>query len=383
MGQSGKTLITMGWVVISLVGLSTAASGRDALATAGANGLHGTLLLIGGGLDNDNRPVDERFLALAGAHGPAHVVIVTAATGDQNQEMIDKTEALHTWAPGLPVVIIRRETLTAETVAAIDQATALFFTGGDQQRITDRYRPGDTASPEWLAMQRLLARDGVIAGSSAGDVMMGDVMFLGGGSTSALGIIPPHPRLNVGDEEDEENPAQLGPRLGPGMHFLPWAITDSHFFERQRIGRLVAALELSGHPLGIGVGEDACVEIDLASGDLRGVAVSESLLINATHARRRGLDRTGLMARLIHQGDRLKPAAWLAQNRAPAPEMSAPQRETPTVESGQNRQLAAWRLFRQAAVPDSPPLRQLLDGYSLVAFPAGDGNVAFEIHSRP
>ena len=23
-------------------------------------------------------------------------------------------------------------------------------------------------------------------------------------------------------EEDEEDPAQLGPRLGPGMRFLPW-----------------------------------------------------------------------------------------------------------------------------------------------------------------
>ena len=144
--------------------------------TPGTPARHGTLLLIGGGLDDDNRP--------------ARIVIATAATGDQ------------------------------ETVATIDQASAMFFTGGDQQRITDRYHPHDQPSPEWLAMGRLLARGGVIAGTSAGDAKMG--------------------------EEDEEDPAQLGPRLGPGMRFLPWAISDSHFFERDRIGRLVAALEATG-----------------------------------------------------------------------------------------------------------------------------------------
>lgn len=121
----------------------------------------GTLLLIGGGLDDDNRPVYERFLTLAAANGPARIVIATAATGSQDQEAIDKSEALRTWAPQVQLEVVRRETPTGETVAAIDRATAKFFTGGDQQRIVERYRPHDTASPEWLAMRRLLARGGV------------------------------------------------------------------------------------------------------------------------------------------------------------------------------------------------------------------------------
>jgi hypothetical protein len=54
-------------------------------------------------------------------------------------------------------------------------------------------------------------------------------------------------------------------------------------------------------------------------------------------------------------------------------------RDMPVVEPGQNRQLAAWRLFRQASDPASPAIRQRLDGYALTVFPAGNGNVALEI----
>ena len=340
---------------------------------------HGTLLLIGGGLDDDNRPVYERFLSLAAAKGPARIVIATAATTEQDVEATDKTQALRTWAPGAQVTVVRRETATGETVGAIDQASAMFFTGGDQQRITDRYRPHDQPSPEWLAMRRLLDRGGVIAGTSAGDAMMGEIMFLGGGSATALGMHPRPAKPVSSDDEDEENPAQRGPRLGPGMGFLPWAISDSHFFERDRIGRLVAALEASGRQLGIGVGEDAAVEVDLDTGELIGISVSESLLVDSARLQRRGLTRTGIVTRLVGWGDRLKPSEWLARTPPPPAAPAGPMREMPIVEPGQNRQLAAWRLFRQASDPGSPSIRQQLNGYSLTVFPAGSGNIALEI----
>ncbi|MBS0387167.1 MAG: cyanophycinase [Proteobacteria bacterium] len=343
----------------------------------------GTLLLIGGGLDDDNRPVYERFLTLASAHGPAHIVIATASTGDQQLEAIARTEALRTWAPRVDIEVVRRETGTADTVAAIDRATAMFFTGGDQQRITARYRPHDQSTPEWEAMRRLLARGGVIAGTSAGDAMMGEVMFLGGGSATALGVSPVPSIAPPREDEDDEDPALLGPRVGPGMRFMPGAISDSHFFERDRIGRLVAALEASGRRLGIGVGEDAAVELNLDSGELRGVSVSESLLVDIKGLKRTGSVRTGIVARLVAQGDRLKLADW-PSHRTPVPEPSVePMRVIPITEPGQNRQLAAWRMFRQARDPASPPMRQQLRGYTLTVYPAGSGDVALEINTAP
>jgi len=363
-----------------------------ASAPSAASGGAGTLLVIGGGLDDDSRPIYERFVELASARGPANILIATAATGTQADEVVDKSEALRVWAPGARVSAILRETSTDETVAAIDAATGILFTGGDQKRITARYRPDDQETPEWLAMRRLLARGGVIAGCSAGDAMMGEVMLLGGGSASALGIVSPpaavpdaYPaaRDPSGAAAQGSDPASApGVRLGPGMRFLPWAITDSHFFERDRVGRLVAALEASGQRLGLGVGEDGCVEVDLATTEVRGIGVSESLLVDAVHIERDGLARKRLLARVIRQGDRVSLSERLGtEPPLPTPPEGAP-RDVPVVEPGQNRQLASWRLFRCAAQPGSGTQRLLLDGWQVRAWSAGGGEVAFDVGPR-
>lgn len=331
---------------------------------------NGTLLLIGGGLDDDGAPVYRRFLELAAAHGAAHIVVMTAATGPQDQESIDKTEALHTWQPGVEVETIRREASERETVAAIDGATALFFTGGDQKRITARYRPAGVPTPEWQAMQRLLARGGVIAGASAGCAMMGTRMLEGGRSAQALGVVP-----KASAPADEE-PAVAGPRLGDGMAFLPAGLTDSHFFERDRLGRLVAALAASGERWGLGVGEDAAVEVDLAGGTLRCLTVAEALLVDAAGARRDGASWVGLRARVLQAGERIVPGAAVGEVREVPRTV---QREVPIAEPGQNRQLASWRLFRQAANTAAGVLRLTCDGWSVRATAEADGWVAFAI----
>ncbi len=361
-------------LILGLV-CTASAPGCRTSANAPARGGAGTLLLIGGGLEDDARPVYERLLVLASARGPARILIATAATGEQEIEVADKTEALHSWGPEVQVDVIRRETPTDATVAAIDAASAILFTGGDQKRITDRYRPDGRESPEWLSMKRLLARGGVIAGCSAGDAMMGEVMLLSGGSATALGI------GEAGKAPGEDAP--LGPRLGPGMQFVPWVVTDSHFFERDRLGRLVAALEASGRRLGIGVGEDACVEIDLSSGVLTGVTASESLLVDVAHLERSGLARRGVLARLVAQGESVSLAQRLATLPPVPPARPAGEpRDVPIVEPGQNRQLASWRLFRHAHAGTQGATRIALEGWQAIAWPAGGGEVAFDLEPR-
>ncbi|MBL8727311.1 MAG: cyanophycinase [Planctomycetes bacterium] len=318
----------------------------------------GALLLIGGGLDDDQQPVFDRFLALAGRDRPPRIVVVTAASGDQDDMATGKVAALQTWWPGLPCEVVRRETTTEATVAAIDRATGLFFTGGDQQRITDRYRPGGRDTPEWLAMRRLLQRGGVIAGSSAGCAMMGERMLLGGSSGDALG--------------------DGGPRVGPGMLFEPWVMTDSHFFERHRTGRLVAALEATGQRLGIGVSEDGCVELDLATGVLTGIGTAEALLLDIGALHRDGPHRRAVRALRVPQSARIDLRERLQRPVAAPPPRppAAPAAET-IVEEGQNRQLASWRLFARAA--EGGVWQLALDGHRLVAWPAGDGESVFDV----
>lgn len=57
-------------------------------------------------------------------------------------------------------------------------------------------------------------------------------------------------------------------------------------------------------------------------------------------------------------------------------------RVVPIAEPGQNRQLALWRLFRTAERVGEPLQRLSLDGFEVLAWPTGDGEVAFELAPR-
>lgn len=344
-----------------------ARSGGGVSAQAAAAAANGRLLLVGGGLDDDTRSAYAELLAERDGRA-ANVVVATAATGPEDVEATDKSEALRAWAPTVPVAVVRRATSTADTVAALQQATAVFFTGGDQKRITERYRLGGASLPERDAMLAVLARGGLVGGGSAGCAMMGERMLLGGRSAQALG---------VPDTSGDGEPAPVGPRLGQGMGFLPGVLTDSHFFERDRIGRLAAALHAGPDRLGLGVGEDAAVLVELASRTMVGVTPSESLFVDGTFAQREGAVLFGLRARVIGQGERLAiaPLGSAAPARVPA----GAARQVPVVEPGQNRQLASWRLFRHAMVPGSGVHELRCDGFLVRAMPAGDGSVVFEL----
>ncbi|HLP83584.1 MAG TPA: cyanophycinase [Phycisphaerales bacterium] len=347
----------------------------------------GTLLAIGGGLEDDNGPVYERFATLAreGARkGEARIVIVTTASGDEADAERGKRESFAVWCPELPVDVIGRETASAEAVAKIDAASALFFTGGDQKRITAKYRPGGSDSVEWMAMQRLLQRGGVIAGTSAGAAMMGDVMFFSGRSAAALGIVKEGERGVAFDPDnpvEDEDAVVIGPRIGEGMKLVPWALVDSHFFERDRIGRLTAALEASSARLGIGVGEDACVEINLATGEVTGTSVAASLLVDRAWVTRDGLSRRGGVARVLAKDDRVMLARRLTTKFAePIARPAGEPVMVEVAEPGQSRQLASWRVF----VRGREGLHAVeLGGWRVVTWPDRDGWVGFDIEVPP
>lgn len=342
---------------------------------------HGSLLIIGGGLDDDNKPVYERFLQLAerAAHdGVPHIIIATAASGDEPENANGKTESIRAYHPTARISTIGRATPADEAVKLIDAASAMFFTGGDQKRITTKYLPDDAqVTPELDAMKRLLQRGGVIAGTSAGDAMMGETMFFTGRSAEALGIRSTRTREGPDDDADDKRAElPLGPQIGRGMGFLSLAMTDSHFFERHRFGRLVAALEDSGIRLGIGVGEDAAVEVNLETGELRGVSVADSLLVDVGAMRRDGLARRGVRAKVITQRTRVSLPLLLRSIPEPMNITSnAPIETIPTIEPGQNRQLSSWRFFSRAERETSKRFELVLDGYRQISIVGGDFSV--------
>jgi len=373
-------------IVLSSLILLLASCDRGAPSSpkAVSTGLHGHLLLIGGGLQDDNKHVYERFVALARAAAKSEsprILIATAAS--LNEEPAGRIEIIKPYCPTCEFDAIMRTTPAEETIAKTDAASAMFFTGGDQKRITQRYltgEKGDRDTSETAAMRRLLARGGVIAGTSAGDAMMSDPMFLSGGSAEALGMPTTRPARNDDDDENSattqsDRERHVGPRIGKGMGFLPWAIADSHFFERHRFGRLVAALETSGKRLGIGVSENACVEINLETGEAIGISAAESLLVDIGGVTRDGLARRNIRTFVIKQGRTISLIERMDVKVANPPARPTTVEHLLTTATRRDRRTAARRFFTHSAETDSAQIvrRLNLDGYDQFAWPVGLG----------
>ena len=51
-------------------------------------------------------------------------------------------------------------------------------------------------------------------------------------------------------------------RLGPGLEFLPGVLIDMHFAERGRLNRLLSAIALYPHELGLGIDENTAILVE-------------------------------------------------------------------------------------------------------------------------
>jgi len=262
------------------------------LAFAACAAPAGHLIIIGGGLQPDNARILQRFVELAGARGP--ITIIATASADPSAALADSLAQLGRYVPrnalaGLFDSASRPPASSRESTAQLRRSGGLFFTGGDQGRITARFRPGGSDSAERAAMRALLAGGGVIAGTSAGAAMMSDPMFTGGDSETALAAAA----------------AACGPPLGRGMGLFPYGLIDSHFFSRGRLGRLIAALAAGIGRYGLGVADNRGVEVDLRHGRLIALGDRAALLVDAGGLRRAGRSLEGARITLLSDGDEL------------------------------------------------------------------------------
>ena len=203
----------------------------------------GKLLIIGGAEDKDGDcKILREFLRCAGGT-KARIVVMTAATslpGEVGDNYIRVFERLG--AEDVRVVDTQKseDANNPDYLESIEQATGIFFTGGEQARIITCLK--DTKLD--AAMHKRYSEGAIIAGTSAGAAMMPDMMIIEGDSET-------NPRFDV-------------VAMGPGMGFLPGVVIDQHFAQRGRLGRLVAALLLQPAVLGFGIDENTAI---LVSGD--------------------------------------------------------------------------------------------------------------------
>lgn len=201
----------------------------------------GKLVIIGGAEDKEGPClILRKFLELAGGR-EARVIILTAATEAPKEVGKMYLDVFARLGCAKVEVLDVPDRATANSYGIkemIRGATGVFFTGGDQLRITSAL--GGTALLS--AMEEAHLQGLVVAGTSAGASVMSSTMITEGDSDQS-------PKLNT-------------VKMSPGIGLLSGIVIDQHFAQRGRIGRLLTALAQNPSVLGLGIDEDTAVIVD-------------------------------------------------------------------------------------------------------------------------
>jgi len=146
----------------------------------------GPLVIVGGSEDhNEERKILREFVNLSGPD--ASIVIITVASESQAEvgsRYVDVFNRLGCDKVRVLTINKRGDANTRGAVEAIENATGVFFTGGNQLRIT-RLLGGTKLD---TALHRQHERGLVLAGTSAGAAMMPTLMVTGGRAETAFRI---------------------------------------------------------------------------------------------------------------------------------------------------------------------------------------------------
>jgi cyanophycinase len=127
----------------------------------------------------------------------------------------------------------REEALSDDSYNRIKNADVIFFTGGDQLRLTSII--GGTPMHD-LILQKYQEEEFIYVGTSAGAASASKSMIYQGSS---------HEALLKGEI-----------KITSGLGLIDHVVVDTHFVQRGRIGRLFQAVVSNPKTLGIGLGED-------------------------------------------------------------------------------------------------------------------------------
>jgi len=301
----------------------------------------GHLLIIGGAEDKlRQRQILARFVALAGGTDARVVVISTASSlGDEATELylslfrqmgIGDVRGLRP--------LVRDDANDKRVVAAVEDATAIFMTGGNQLRLSSVI--GGTLLGKTLIDRH--RHGAVIAGTSAGASAIASYMvaFGTGGAT----------------------PKQRMTQMSAGLGLLPGVLIDQHFEQRNRFGRLLALVAQSPALLGIGIDEDTAALVS-PMGILEVLGKGSVTIIDPAHIqtdayevkRHRPIMVSGVMLHSLPSGYRFD----IRRRRLMAPlrPVSATDRELASLQAATNHTRRLIRRIAAEGADDSAPER--------------------------
>jgi len=199
----------------------------------------GWIVPIGGAENKENdRHILERFVRVSGGDDADIVVIPTAS---RMNETGPRYERLFTEMGADRVTVMdfdtRRDCQEAGRLARLEEASGIFFTGGNQLRLTTLL--GGTPVAKLIRSRN--AHGVTVGGTSAGASILSEHM------------------IAFGDEGSSVISGSV--RLAPGLGLTNRFIIDQHFRQRDRLGRLLTALAYNPFAVGIGLDEDTAAFI--------------------------------------------------------------------------------------------------------------------------
>ncbi|MEH7402811.1 cyanophycinase [Gottfriedia acidiceleris] len=278
--------------------------------------IQGNLVIVGGGLGSSNKVVYEKFIELAGSK-KAKIGIIPAASGKLKSSIDFRQDLINYGVSPESVEILplsnhdfsdtdenesnwKDHANSSEIAKEIRGLTAIWFVGGDQQRIVDTLRSEGKDSIVLQEIWGIYRNGAVIGGTSAGAAIMSNTMITGGDS---LGALKGYYEKNHNQGEGKEyEPLSVEKGLG----FFQNGLVDQHMDERARFARLaITAIQYENNGnLAYGIDEDTAMVVSNKEKTIEVIGRSGVSVIDVNEAKRNG-NLENIKINYLAQGDKI------------------------------------------------------------------------------
>lgn len=202
---------------------------------------YGNLIIIGGAEDKEDKCEILKKVVRECEKRKGQLIVLTAATnyedevGETYRDVFKRldynnVEVMH--------ILNRDDANSRDINKRIKESACIFFTGGDQLKITSLI--GGTCLFD--SLKYAYFNGSLIVGTSAGASCLCSTMIVSG--------------------VDEKSPRKCTIKMAPGMDLVRGVLIDQHFAQRGRINRLISAVAQNPDILGIGIDENTAIFVN-------------------------------------------------------------------------------------------------------------------------
>lgn len=230
----------------------------------------GSLVIVGGGLEPDNKSVFSQLIELSGGAEKAVFSVIPSASGVATQAYVYFSKELISYGVKpqnihlIPIAMADDDSTKdvdestwqnngndPKLVEMVRNSSCVWFSGGDQLRtMKTLLRADGSQTPVLKAVWEVFNRGGVVGGTSAGAAIMSEPMI---GAGNSMGALKNGVKTSF---EGEDFPEGDGVLLTHGLGFFPLGMVDQHFNARARLARLIVAMMNDKNKISIGFGVD-------------------------------------------------------------------------------------------------------------------------------